>query len=97
MQGIVVAVRSKGPGIVVIREWQNLDARYNLVLSLLHRWSQCTKSKAKDSFLPCVLLCLTLLLSFPFSFINFPCNLSRFCIGQLSVKMRRFPCALFGQ
>ena len=34
--------------------------------------------------------------SFIISVFRFLCKLSRFCIGQLSVKMRRFPCALFG-
>ena len=47
-----------------MREWQNQDARYDVVVPLLHRWSQYTK--ASDSFLLCILLFLTLLLSFLF-------------------------------
>ena len=60
----MVAVRPKAQGIVVICEWQNQDARYDVVVPLLHRWSQYTK--ASDSFLLCILLFLTLLLSFLF-------------------------------
>ena len=33
-QGVLVAVRSKVHGIVVVREWQNKDAQTDLVLSL---------------------------------------------------------------
>ena len=65
----LVAVRSKAQGTVVMREWQNQDARYDVVVSLLHRWSQFTK--ASDNFLQCKLLFSTLLLSFLSSFINF--------------------------
>ena len=54
----MVAVRSKVQGIVVVRELQNQDARYDLVLSLslscIVCWSQCTK--ASDSFLLYILL-----------------------------------------
>ena len=68
-------LRSKAQEIRIIGRSKMLGlARYHLVrLSLLHRWSQCTR--ASDSFLLCLLLFWALLLSFLFSFIIFFVNL----------------------
>ena len=66
--------RSKAQEIGIIgRSEMHGLARYHLVLSLLHRWLQCTR--ATDSFLLCLLLFWTLLSEFLFSFRVFFVNL----------------------